>query len=181
MAGSAPWTRKQFRTKGVDALLNVAKRLPFLRLVLLWRGVLSSEIRERVDRLGLAERVEIVEELVDVEQVLKRVHAAVVLADKPKLVKAFPHSLLEALACGRPVLTSDRIPMSDYVLEHQCGLVVSGVDESDIFRMIPLLRRDYETYQENARRVGAQNFDFPAIVDAYRKLYESVIDVDRTD
>ncbi len=49
MAGSAPWTRKQFRTKGVDALLNVAKRLPFLRLVLLWRGILSHEIRERVE------------------------------------------------------------------------------------------------------------------------------------
>ncbi len=97
----------------------------------------------------------------DVEQVLKRVHAAVVLADKSKLVKAFPHSLLEALACGRPVLISDRIPMSDYVLKHQCGLVVSGVDESDVLRVIPLLRREYETYQENARRVGVRGFRFP--------------------
>jgi len=150
LAGSSPWTRKQFRTKGVDALLRVAKETPYLRLVFLWRGVLSREMHDRVDQAGLTDRVEILDEWTDVNQLLRRVHAAVVLADKPKLVKAYPHSLLEALACGRPVLVSNRIAMADYVQSAKCGLVVRGVEESDLRDKIERLRQDYGAYHKRA-------------------------------
>ena len=179
MAGSAPWTRKQFRTKGVDALLRVAQKQPFLRLVFLWRGLLSAELRRRVDRLGLAGRVEIIEQRVDVQEVLKRVQVAVVFSDKPKLVKAYPHSLLEALACGRPVVVSDRIAMSDFVQENRCGQVVQGVDESDIFRKIEAVKNDYEAYQAAARRADLLDFVRQDPVGAYRELYQSVVEEER--
>jgi glycosyltransferase involved in cell wall biosynthesis len=178
MAGSAPWTRKQFRTKGVDALLKVAQKRASLRLVFLWRGLLSKELHERVDRLGIADRVEIIEERVDVVEVLKRVHAAVVLSDKPKLVKAYPHSLMEALACGRPVLISDCIAMSASVRVNRCGQVVRGVDESDILLKIQNLAGQYHTYQEAARRVGLRDFKRDP-VGAYRELYETVTEEGR--
>ncbi len=53
LSGSAPWTRSQSRTKGVDALLEAAREMPELRLVFLWRGVLLLELVARVRRLGL--------------------------------------------------------------------------------------------------------------------------------
>lgn len=174
MAGSAPWTRKQFRTKGIDTLLRVARKMPFLKLVLLWRGLWLEEIRGRVKALELADRVEIIDKWVDISRVLPRVHAAVVLADKQKLVKAYPHSLLEALAGGRPVLVSHCISMAEYVRETGCGEVVQGVEEVDLFRKIQNLRENYDDYQRQATRVGKRDFSQESLVATYRDLYESL-------
>jgi len=179
LAGSAPWTRKQFRTKGVDALLRVAQRTPGLRLVFLWRGLLREELEKRVRALGLSDRVEIIDAWVDVDTVLARVHAAIVLADKPKLVKSFPNSLMEALACGRPVLVSDCLAMADYVTEHACGQVVRGVDDTDLSRKIELLRKGYDMNQKNALREGRSDFSRDNRFEVYRKLYESVVTLSR--
>ena len=175
LAGSAPWTRGQFRSKGIDALLEAARQTPSLRLVFLWRGWLLEELRQRVDSLGLSDRVEVLTERVDVNQVLRRVHAAAVLADAAELVRAYPHSLLEALVCGRPVLVSDCIAMAGYVREAGCGRVVRGVTPSDLQKRIQELRDDYPCHQENARRVGKRDFSQENVVRAYGKLYESVL------
>ena len=158
LAGSAPWTREQFRTKGVESLLQVVQRTPRLRLVLLWRGWLLEELRRRITDLGLSDRVEVLTEHVDVNEVLAGVHAAVVLASEQRLVKAYPHSLLEALAAGRPVLVSDGITMADYVREAECGEVVTGTDGRSLKEGIRRLRRRYASLQAQARRVGKRDF-----------------------
>jgi glycosyltransferase involved in cell wall biosynthesis len=174
LSGSAPWTREQFRTKGVDALLAVARRVPDVRLVFLWRGVLLPELVARVRRLELSERVEILSDRVDVGQVLARVHAAVVLAGRPGLVKAYPHSLLEALVAGRPVLVSDGNPMAEYVRETGCGRVVPRLEETDLLEAIRCLRRDYATHRARAVEVGRRDFAQDDLVTAHRALYQAL-------
>jgi glycosyltransferase involved in cell wall biosynthesis len=174
LSGSAPWTREQFRTKGVDALLEVARGMPDVRLVFLWRGVLLPELVARVRGLELSERVEILGDWVDVSQVLTRVHAAVVLAGRPGLVKAYPHSLLEALAAGRPVLVSDGNPMAEYVREMGCGRVVPGLREADLIEAIRGLRQSYAAYRTRAHEVGRRDFSQEALATAHRDLYRAL-------
>jgi glycosyltransferase involved in cell wall biosynthesis len=174
LAGSAPWTREQFRTKGVDSLLEVARHTPWLRLVLLWRGWLLEELTQRIAERGLSARVEVVTEHVDVNEVLARVHAAVVLANEQRLVKAYPHSLLEALAAGRPVLVSDCIVMAEHVKEADCGRVVRGTDEHSLGDAIRRLRSRYASHQRQAQRVGKQDFSHERLIAAYGRLYDSV-------
>jgi glycosyltransferase involved in cell wall biosynthesis len=174
LSGSAPWTREQFRTKGVDTLLEVARATRDLRLVFLWRGVLLRELVMRVQKLEVSERVEILGDRVDVSQVLARVHAAVVLAGRPGLVRAYPHSLLEALATGRPVLVSDGNPMADHVRQTGCGRVVLGLGSSHLIEAIQELRQNYEGYRARAREVGTRDFSLEALVSAHRHLYQAV-------
>jgi glycosyltransferase involved in cell wall biosynthesis len=171
LSGSAPWTLEQFRTKGVDALLEVAREMLDLRLVFLWRGVLLTELVARVKRLELSDRVEILRDWVDVSQVLARVHAAVVLAGRPGLVKAYPHSLLEALAAGRPVVVSDGNPMAGYVQETGCGRVVSGLAKTDLSEAIHQLRQNYEACRTRAMEVGRRDFSQEEPLTAHRDLY----------
>lgn len=171
LVGSAPWARQHFRTKGVDALLEVARQVPDLRLVFLWRGVLLPDMIDRVRRLGLSEQVEILSERVNVGQVLARVHGAVVLAAHPGLVRAYPHSLLEALAAGRPVLISDENPMAEYVKAMECGRVVTGADVEALGEAIRQLRQNYEHHRERAREVGQRDFSQERLVASYRALY----------
>src|SRR5262245_59184493 len=171
LSGSAPWTLGQFRTKGVDALLEVAREVPDLRLVFLWRGVLLRDLVARVRRLGLSERVQILSDRVDVSQVLRRVHAAVVLAGRAGLGKAYPHSVLEALAAGRAVMVSDGNPMADYVRDTGCGLVVPTLGKVDLLDAVRHLRQGYQRYRTKAVEVGTRSFSEEEFVTAHRDLY----------
>ena len=174
LAGSAPWTRPQFISKGVDALLDAALARPDLRLVFLWRNLLTEEMKERVARRGLEERVEVIDRVVDVNQVLARVHAAVVLADDPTLVKGFPHSLLESLAAGRPVLVSKALSMASYVMEMGCGQVVHQVTAEEVLEALTRLEERYQASREAALRVGKRDFSRESMLEAYGRVYAEV-------
>lgn len=171
LMASAPWADDQFDLKGVDALLDAAARLPKLRLILLWRGVLLNELLERVERRGIKDRVEIVPERVDINSYLKRAHATVLLAKRSDIVKAYPHSLLESLATGKPVILSDALPMADYVRQHDCGIVVEEVSEQTLVRAIEDLRARYDTLAHQARLTEVQIFSREAMIENYRDIY----------
>jgi glycosyltransferase involved in cell wall biosynthesis len=176
MIGSAPWTKSQFRTKGVEALLLAAQQAPHLRLIFLWRGVLTAEMERRVRQMNLEKQVTVLDKLVDVNQVLAGVHASITLATVPGIVKSYPHSLLESLAAGKPVLVSQAIPMSDYVEQTNCGRVVKSVTPTGILTAIESLARGYKDLQLSAQQVGQRDFSQQAMITSYHRVYERVLE-----
>jgi glycosyltransferase involved in cell wall biosynthesis len=174
LAGSAPWTEAQFYSKGIEALLAAAEARSDLRLVFLWRGLFFEAIQARVAQRGLQARVEVINRQVDVNAVLAGVHAAVVLAADATLVKAFPHSLLEALAAGRPVLVSRALPMADYVAQTGCGQVVEAVTPGEVLAAVAQLEASYTACRAAALRVGRRDFSQPALIETYERLYRAV-------
>jgi glycosyltransferase involved in cell wall biosynthesis len=127
-----------------------------------------------VRRAGLTDRVEILAAPADVPATLSRVHAAVVLAEGPTLVKAYPHSLLEALATGRPVVVSEALPMADHVRATGCGVVAQGVSSAQVVAALAELIEGYARYRLGAAADGARAFSRAAMLDAYATLYEEV-------
>lgn len=176
MVASAPWTLAQFRTKGVEALLEAARREPRLRLVFLWRGVLTATMQQRVAELGLAQQVEVIDQQVEVNQILAGVHATITLATDTGIIKAQPHSLLDSLAAGKPVLVSRAIPMADYVEAAGCGVVVENVASEAILTAIEQLRENYPAMQRVAQRSGQEDFTQEAMLASYKQMYERVMD-----
>ncbi|RME41949.1 MAG: glycosyltransferase [Caldilineae bacterium] len=174
VAGSAPWTKGQFRAKGVDALLEAARQEPRLRLVFLWRGVLAEEMTRRVTAMGLQDRVTVLNRLVDVNRVLAEAHAAVVLASTPGIVKAYPHSLMESLAAGKPVLVSRAIPMADEVAEKGCGVVVEAVSAAGVLAAVESLGRRYEAYRQAALSLGREAFSLEKMLASFQQVYDHV-------
>jgi glycosyltransferase involved in cell wall biosynthesis len=174
LVGSAPWTEAQFHSKGVEALLAAAEARPDLRLIFLWRGLLFEVMQARVAQHGVQARVEVIDQRVDVNEVLARAHAAVVLAADATLVKAFPHSLLEALAAGRPVLVSRALPMADYVAQTGCGQVVEEVSPEAVLAAMARLEANYKACQPAARRAGQRDFSRQALAEAYGRLYQTI-------
>jgi glycosyltransferase involved in cell wall biosynthesis len=176
LVGSAPWTRGQFRTKGVEALLEAARQNPRLRLIFLWRGVLAEEMEQLVRRMNLGQQVEVLNRLVDVNQVLAEIHASITLATDPAIIKSYPHSLLDSLAAGKPVLVSRSIPMADYVEQTGCGEVVANVTPADILAAVETLAGHYETRQQVARQVGQRDFSQQVMLASFRQVYEQVVE-----
>lgn len=175
LVGSAPWAQGQFRTKGIDALLAAAQRSPKLRLVFLWRGVLAEEMGRRVRRFNVDQQVEVWDTPVNVNEMLASVHASISLATDPAIIKSHPHSLLESLAAGKPVIVSRSIPMADYVEQTGCGRVVEHVTPDDILVAMEALATEYESWQQTARLVGQRDFSKRAMLDSFQKVYESVL------
>ncbi len=169
---SAPWVENQFDLKGVDALLDAAVRLPKLRLILLWRGLLLKELLQRVERRGIRDRVEIVTERADINAYLRRAHATVLPAKRSDIVKSYPHSLLESLVAGKPVILSDALPMADYVRQHECGIVVEEVSEQTLIQAIEDLRARYGAFAQRARATDAHMFSLEAMIESYREIYK---------
>ncbi len=173
MMASAPWTRRQFATKGVDALLEVARSRPRTRLVLLWRGVLLAEAERRIEKRGLGDRVELVAGAVDITEALSRVHVVALAATSPRVVKAYPHSLLEGLAAGRPVLTSPVIALAQKVLDHRCGEVAACTPRA-LGGALDRLESDYASYRAAAAGLDLEDFSIGSHLDAYGDLFATV-------
>jgi glycosyltransferase involved in cell wall biosynthesis len=171
LVASAPWTLAQFASKGFDALLAATQAMPAVHLTLLWRGLLVDEIRQRVASLGIGERVTVVDQTVDVNSVLAQVHAAAIFARAPGIIKSYPHSLLDALAAGKPVLLSRTIPMADYVNKEGCGVVVDTVTPEAIMAALTKLRAGYDAYAGAARIVGQRDFTEGAALEAASAIY----------
>ena len=175
LMGSAPWSEAQFRSKGVLALLELAQARPELRLIFLWRGVLEAQMRRRVAAAGLGDRVEIINQQVDVNQVLARVHAGVAFADGEALIKAYPHSLLESLAAGKPVILSRAIPMSGEAISQGCGIAVDSLDVETITRAVDQLFTNYQSLAQASQRAGQTIFGQRQMAEAYLALYHQVL------
>lgn len=175
MVASAPWTKAQFRSKGIEALLQAAQQSPRLRLIFLWRGVLVDEMMALVRQMSLQPRVEVINRQVDVNEVLAGVHASITLASSPAIIKSYPHSLLDSLAAGKPVLVNRAIPMADYVEQTGCGQVVEKVAPEDILTAVEALSSHYEARQQAAQQAGQRDFSQEAMLASFQQLYERVM------
>ena len=175
MVGSAPWTKGQFQTKGVDALLAATRQAPHLHLIFLWRGILADEMARRVRALNLEKQVTVLNKQVEVNQILADVHASIALAAAPGIIKSYPHSLLDSLAAGKPVLLSRSIPMADYVAKTGCGKVVERITPTDILTAVDALAREYDALQKSAQRVGQRDFSQQQMIASYQKVYHRIL------
>ncbi len=175
MVGSAPWSRAQFHSKGIDALLQAVQRCPELHLTFLWRGVLFDEMQARVRRLNIERQVEVLNERVDVNRVLARVHGSITLATRTEIIRPYPHSLIESLAAGKPVLVSRCIPMADYVARQGCGLVVENTDADHLLDAIHQFSQKYHILQNTASQMPSATFSRQAMIACWERVYEAAV------
>ena len=175
LAGSSPWTKSQLQSKGFTLFLEVLAHIPDMKLVCLWRGKLFEEWQDRIRESGLSDRIETINERADISRVLSRCHAAIVLADSADLVKSYPNSLMEALAAGKPVLISRVIPMSYYVEENGCGMVVERLTAEELISAIKEIKNRYSVFKSAADHVGRRDFSCDRMVGEYCRLYDGLI------
>lgn len=173
MVASAPWTKAQFKTKGVDALLDTAVSDPSLRLTFLWRGVLFAEMAAKVKEMNLTERVTVINEQVAVNQILAGVHGTINLVTDAAIIKAYPHSLLDSLAAGKPVLVSKAIGMADDVHKQGYGVVVNEVTKSGVETAVAQFRQQYTSFANRAQ-LAHQDFSQAQMIQSFLDVYEAV-------
>ncbi len=177
LMASAPWEPAQFASKGIDLLLDAMTSLPRLRMTFLWRGLLVKEMQQRIMRSGLEDRITFINEEVVISHLLEKVHGTVLLANSERVVKAYPHSLVESLLCGKPIITSSKIAISEIVQAHKAGLILSDFKREALVKVIEAFQHNYQQLAECAFQFPQEAFDREQMFKKYDALYQTIAGV----
>jgi glycosyltransferase involved in cell wall biosynthesis len=166
------------RVKGVDVLLDAWAALPpSLRhdtaLLIVGDGEERAALERRASRLGIQESVAVVGEQSDV----RAYYAAADLFVLPSRTEGLSNALLEAMACGIPVIASRVGGAPDVVEDGITGLLFESDDPLDLVARLEemMSRRDeWRAMGLRARKRVLQYASYEAVlgdlIDVYRSL-----------
>ena len=131
------------QAKNVDAILRalpeICQSLPDTHLDILGEGEYRPILEEIAAQLGLADLVTF-HGNVSHEEVMNTLLQAHLFVF-PTLREGFPKAVLEALACGLPVMAG-RISVIPQLLRNGCGMLMNSTSASDVARAVTSITSD---------------------------------------
>ena len=159
----------------VEALGRLAASADFVAL-LCGDGPRRADLEARATRLGLADRVRFPGCVTDLAPLMRRADVVVSLSR----VEGCPNVVLEAMACGRPLVVSDIHAHRSLVDASSAWLVPPDDAAAAAIAIGEALRRPLsDPSGEGARRARAasaraERFTVPASADGYERVYREV-------
>ena len=145
-----------------------------LRLVMVGDGPLRAEAQALLSQAGVDDLAWLPGERADVPDVMRGLDCFVL----PSLAEGISNTILEAMASGLPVVATAVGGNAELLVEDQTGaLVPSGDVEAMAERIVGLASDPQRSAAMGAagRERVEQLFGLPAMVDAYRRLYDRLL------
>ena len=161
--------------RGVTLLLSVAREMPDVEFVLLWRKKHYEALRgmlkkSRSTNISVINRI-----LPDMNTFYGSVHCTILPARIMDDCKPCPNSIMESLSAGKPVLVSNNVGISDLISQEGCGLVFKA-EVDDIIAKVNDMKCNYRKYQNRARQTAEKYFSVSRFVEQYKGIYNELID-----
>ncbi len=158
----------------IDALPQMLKRLPQLRLRLIGEGSQQHSLRDVVNQNGLNEHVEFVGAVPHHE--LPRYYAEADALVIPSLSEGLPKVLPEALACGLPVVGTQVGGIPEVVQNGYNGLLVPPSDPHALADAVVavLSRSDFNRSLRANARASIERFSWKRNIGQFIEMYEQV-------
>lgn len=168
--------------KGVLVLVEALRRDPRLRARIAGGGPLAQRLHEVAKELGVAARIELVGP-VDPSEVVAFYHGLDVLA-VPSIPRAnwteqFGRVVIEAMACGVPVVTSDAGALPEVVAG--AGIVVPHSDPAALARALVDAATTLSEQMRASGLLRAAGCTWDAVARDYLDLYRSATHADVGD
>lgn len=165
----------EFRKRGLERLIRALARLGDPRVVV-WviGGDDPAPYRRLASRLGVADRLQFLGHRAHVRPYFQAADAFVL----PTEYEAFGLVILEAMACGRPVVTSRRAGAAELIADEREGMLVD--DPHDLEELVSVLRRlvddgDRRSAMGAAGRRRAEQHSWDAVWRRTADVYERVV------
>jgi glycosyltransferase involved in cell wall biosynthesis len=173
---SSPERADWLEARGLPRLLDAAALRPRMVFRLLWRPWGNSEpvMRKWIADRGLR-NVELVVGLCkDMAHHYRAAHATVAPFADPSRCKPVPNSLIESMACGRPVLASEAVNLAEVIREAGAGLVCPLQGEA-IAENLDRLQADWDVFSRSARALAERRFGTKQFLEGYQQVYDEVL------
>ncbi len=165
--------------KGVDVLIRAFAAigdLPGVRLRLVGGGDALADLAVLARRLGVLDRVDFADELRGDELVAALQGAAVAVLPSRSAAESFGMVLIEAMACGTPVIGSD-VGGIPYVVTHGVtGLLVPPGDAEALARACRLVLTDgglADRLADAGRRHAIDSYAWAPLMERYLGIFRS--------
>jgi len=157
--------------KGHQHAIGAMTLLPDAELLIAGQGAYEKELKALADRLGVANRVKFLGLLPQEELrwLYSAADALVLASDR----EGWPNVLLEAMACGTPVIASNVGGIPEIVAGPAAGMLLQTSDHSSIARAVTDLRAQLP--DRNATRAYAEQFAWDATTAGQLKIFRSII------
>ncbi|MDP9866840.1 MULTISPECIES: glycosyltransferase family 4 protein [Streptosporangium] len=154
---------------------RVLENVPDARLVVLGEGPARSQLLGQARALGVEDHVELRGAVPQAEVVSVLQHARVLA--HPSWSEGQPRAVLEAMACGLPVLCSD-IPAHREIVGPEAGRLLAPAQARDWAEAITTLLTDTERARQmgnGARRYVSEHHDFELMIDRFADFIQGVV------
>jgi glycosyltransferase involved in cell wall biosynthesis len=166
--------------KGIGVLLQAFLRLPddSVKLLIVGDGDLRISYQEQARQLGLGGRVIFCGRVSAEELPAHYVLCDLLVLPSTTMGEAFGVVLLEAMACGKPVIASNLPGVRSVVSDGEDGLLVRPGDVDDLAGKVELLLDDPQRRQEMGRRGRAkveERYAWPKVISRLVQVYEEAL------
>ncbi|MGB7533085.1 MAG: glycosyltransferase family 4 protein [Halobacteriota archaeon] len=158
----------------VDAIPFILEENKAVNFLMGGDGPLFKEIKDKIDHNKLSDKVELVgwiphEELPEFLNEIK-------LLVLPSYTEGMPNIVLEAMACGTPVLATAVGSVPDIIKDGETGFILEDNSPECITKNVikALEHFDLEGIVKNARRQVEEEFTYEAAVERYGNILEKI-------
>ncbi|MEI7473274.1 MAG: glycosyltransferase [bacterium] len=161
--------------KGVNDLILAFEKLPDIPLRIAGSGPEEIELRLYCEQKQL-KNIQFIGSL-NKEELTEQYQNCIALLQPSVWFETFGMSILEAFACGKPVIANDRGAISELVERRVTGLLLHSHNTDLLEQYIRLLWNDKEFARQMGRnaRKKAENYSSENHINNLLEIYESVI------
>ena len=154
----------------VESIPLILKQKPFLNFLLIGGGNLTDNIKGYISEKGLEDKVELTG-WVSHENLPKYLNSLKLLVI-PSFTEGLPNIMLEAIACGTPVLATPVGAISDVIRDGETGFIMGTNSPDCISKNIirALEHPQLENIIRNARELIVKEYTYEAAVQRYVKI-----------
>lgn len=158
----------------VKTIPDILKERPALKFLIVGEGLLRSEIERYLESESLNTKVKLTgwaphDEIPNYLNELK-------LLVLPSYQEGIPNIVLEAMACGTPVVATPVGGVPDFVEDGETGFIMKNNNPKCIVENVirALEYPNLDKIVKNARELVEKEFTYEAAVARYRKILESI-------
>ena len=172
------------KEKGITDLLNgiasfFAENGHDTKFLIIGDGPLRSQVEERIKHPDMADKIELVGwvEHSDIPRLLNEMKILIL----PSYTEGLPMTILEAIACGTPIIATSVGSIPDVIEDGQTGFVIKDNSPQNIASAMTraLNHPNLEEIAKQARALAEREYTFDAAVHRYRDALS--IDMDKNN
>jgi len=166
--------------KGLDYLIKamstVHEEMPGAKLYILGKGPEERNLRTLAKDLSLEDVIEFIKTPIPNHE-MPEVYAECDVYMQPSIIEPFGIAVLEAMACGKPVIGTNVGGMMDTIVDGETGFLVKPEDSKGLAERIITLsdKKLRKKLGKNARERAVEYFDWEPIALKYVEVINKIV------